>query len=58
MKISQDTWEIWFVISCIIFLGMLFIGTVGGFDETWTTKMLLACINMIVCIWFGVRKVK
>ena len=55
---KQKTWEIWFILSCIIFLSLIFIGTLEGskqFCPNWLYYTLGSIINMLVCIYVGIR---
>ena len=55
---KQRTWEIWFILSCIIFLSLIFIGTLEGskqFCPNWLYYILGSIINMLVCIYVGIR---
>ena len=55
---KQRTWNIWFTLSCIIFLSLIFIGTLEGskqFCPNWLYYMLGTIINMLACIYVGVR---
>jgi hypothetical protein len=52
----QTMWEIWFVASVIIFLAYFFVGTLEGsrdFLPNWLPFMLIACVNLIICIYKG-----
>jgi hypothetical protein len=62
MKKSEETkqtmWEYWFVASVIIFLAYLFVGTLEGsmiMFPNWLPFMLLACVNLIICIYYGLK---
>ena len=55
---KQKTWEIWFILSCIIFLSLIFIGTLEGskqFCPNWVYYTLGSIINMLTCIYVGIR---
>lgn len=58
MKISQNTFEIWFVISCIAYLCAFFIGSIAGFTDNFVIATLVITLNMLVYIYFDVRKVE
>lgn len=55
---KQKTWEIWFILSCIIFLSLIFIGTLEGskqFCPNWLYYTSGSIINMLAAIYVGVR---
>jgi hypothetical protein len=57
-KIKQTMWEYWFVISVVIFLAYFFVGTLEGSKTifpNWLPFMLASCINLIICIYYGVK---
>ena len=57
-EIKQTMWEYWFVISVIIFLAYFFVGTLEGSKTifpNWLPFMLASCINLIICIYYGVK---
>ena len=65
MKLSEETkqtmWETWFVASVIIFLAYLFVGTSEGSKimfPNWLTFMLISMVNLIICIFYGIKKPK
>ena len=65
MKKSEETkqtmWETWFVASVIIFLAFFFVGTLDNSKTefpNWLPFMLASCINLIICIYYGVKTPK
>ena len=55
---KQKTWEIWFVLSIIIFLSLMIIGTLHGskqFCPNWLYYILGSIINMLACIYIGIK---
>lgn len=57
-EVEQRVWEYWFVASIIIFLAYFFVGTLPGSQETfpnWLPFMLASCINLAICIYYGVK---
>lgn len=53
---KQKTWNIWFTLSTIIFLSLIFIGTLEGskqFCPNWLYYMLGSIINMLAAIYIG-----
>ena len=55
---KQRTWNIWFTLSTIIFLSLIFIGTLEGskqFCPNWLYYMLGSIINMLAAIYIGVN---
>jgi hypothetical protein len=54
----QTMWEMWFIASVIIFLVYFFVGTLEGsrdFLPNWLPFMLIACVNLIICIYYGCK---
>ena len=55
---KQKTWEIWFILSTIIFLSLIFIGTLEGskqFCPNWLYYMLASITNMLAAIYVGLK---
>lgn len=55
---KQKTWEIWFILSCFALSSLIFIGILDGskqFFTDWPYYMLGAVINMLSCIYVGVK---
>lgn len=50
---NQNYWEIWFVISIILFLSILFIGTFKPHLTWFLYYVILTSINLIICIIIG-----
>lgn len=53
---KQTMWEYWFVASVIIFLAYFFVGTLENSKNefpNWLPFMLIACINLVICIYYG-----
>ena len=53
---SYVKWEIWFVLSMISLISMLFIGTLPGSVQAFPNYLYglaLVVINFIVCIAYG-----
>ena len=56
---QQTKWEIWFVTSVILFLSMLFWGTIGNTDNLpviYDGLLLATFVNLIYCITVGIKK--
>ena len=56
---QQTKWEIWFVISVILFLSILFWGTIGNTDNLpviYDGLLLATFANLIFCISEGIKK--
>ena len=56
---QQTKWEIWFIISVILFLSMLFWGTIGNTDNLpviYDGLLLATFVNLIYCITVGIKK--
>lgn len=56
---QQTKWEIWFVTSVILFLSMLFWGTIGNTDNLpviYDGLLVAAFVNLIYCITVGIKK--
>jgi hypothetical protein len=56
MKLSQKQWEFWFLLSTIIFLLFIFVGTLKNSKITfpnWYYGMIGACVNMFLSIYVG-----
>lgn len=50
---NQNHWEKWFIVSTILFLSILFIGTLEP-NLTWFPYYVtLTSINLIICIIVG-----
>lgn len=59
--IKQTMWEYWFVASVILFLGSFFLGTLEGsktFLPNWPYAMGLVTINLITCLYYGLKTSK
>jgi len=55
---KQTMWETWFVASIIIFFAYFFVGTLEGSRTAFPNLlpfMLASCINLIICIYYGVK---
>ena len=58
---KQHLWEVWFVLSVILFLTYLFVGTLENsrtFLPNWLPFMLISMVNLLVCIIYGLKKPK
>lgn len=58
---QQTMWETWFVASIILFLGSFFIGTLEGsktFLPNWIYAMSLVTINLMTCLYYGLKTPK
>ena len=56
---QQTKWEIWFVTSVILFLSMLFWGTIGNTDNLpviYDGLLLATFVNLIYCLYIGLKK--
>jgi len=56
---QQTKWEIWFIISVISFLSMLFWGTIGNTDNLpviYDGLLVAVFVNLIYCITVGIKK--
>ena len=56
---QQTKWEIWFVTSVILFLSILFWGTIGNTDNLpviYDGLLLATFVNLIYCITVGIKK--
>jgi hypothetical protein len=57
----QVAWETWFIASVIIFLAYTFVGTLENSQEefpNWLPFMLIACVNLSICIFYGYKSSK
>jgi hypothetical protein len=57
----QVIWETWFITSVIIFLAYTFVGTLENSQTefpNWLPFMLIACVNLIICIYYGYKSTK
>lgn len=50
---NQNYWEIWFVISTILFLSVLFIGALEPNLMWFPYYVIATSINLIICIIVG-----
>ena len=58
-KPQQTKWEIWFVTSVIIIMGMIFIGTLDNSKEAFPNYLIwlgLVFINLCVSIGYGLKE--
>lgn len=58
---KQTMWEMWFVASVVIFLAYLFVGTLENSQimfPNWLPFMLIACVNFLFCIYYGLKTSK
>ena len=56
MKLTQKQWEIYFIISCIIFMSFFFVGILENSKidyPNWHYGMIGACLNMLFWIYVG-----
>jgi len=56
---KQSMWETWFVTSVILFLSMMFWGTIGNTDNLpiYYDGLLLAIFaNLVYCCYIGFKK--
>lgn len=57
---QQNNWELWFLTSLIIFLGMLFWGIIADNSEQlpviYDGILLATFVNLIHCIYVGFKK--
>jgi hypothetical protein len=56
MKLTQKQWELWFLLSTIIFLSFFFVGILENSKidfPNWHYGMLGACVNMLLWIYVG-----
>ena len=56
MKLTQKQWEFWFILSTIIFLSFIFVGTLENSKITfpnWHYGMIGAGVNMLLSIYVG-----
>jgi hypothetical protein len=55
MKLTQTTWETWFVASIIWILALIFVGTLDGSREItiYPYVLTLSVINIIICAYVG-----
>lgn len=56
---QQTKWEIWFVTSVILFLSMLFWGTIGNTGDLpviYDRLLLATFANLVYCIIIGLKK--
>ena len=56
---QQTKWEIWFVTAVILFLSMLFWGTIGNTDNLpviYDGLLLAVFANLMYCIIIGLKK--
>lgn len=54
----QIMWETWFVASIVIFFAYFFVGTLERSREVfpnWTPFFILSIINLVVCLYYGLR---
>ena len=55
-NLKQSTWETWFIISVILLLSFLFVGTLPGSVQTFPNfcyGAIPVTINFLVCIFIG-----
>jgi hypothetical protein len=58
---KQTMWEIWFVASIVIFFAYFFVGTLENSRidfPNWLPFMLIACVNLVICIYYGCKPIK
>lgn len=57
MHLKQDKWEIWFIFSTIVFLALLFIGTVDTNNnvKALPVYLILSAINLAICVIIGIK---
>jgi lipopolysaccharide export LptBFGC system permease protein LptF len=56
---KQSIWEVWFISSVGIFLGLFMIGTLPGSVEVFPTFLwyfIPSIINLAVCLYIGTKK--
>lgn len=56
---QQSIWETWFVTSVIIFLSIIFWGTIYNNEQLpiyYDALLLAAVINLIYCLTIGLKK--
>jgi hypothetical protein len=57
----QVAWETWFVASIVIFLVYFFVGTLENSQvqfPNWLPFMLIACLNLIICMYYGCKPIR
>jgi hypothetical protein len=55
---QQTKWEIWFITSVILFLSMMFWGTINNTENLpiiYNILLLLTVVNLIHCITTGLK---
>lgn len=56
---KQVSWEIWFIISCILEAVYIFVGTLDYSVEyfpNWWIFATVVTVNLVACIIYGVTK--
>jgi lipopolysaccharide export LptBFGC system permease protein LptF len=56
---KQRFWEVWFISSVGVFLGLFMIGTLPGSVEVFPTFLwyfIPSIINLAVCLYIGTKK--
>ena len=56
---NQSMWETWFVASVIVFLSIIFLGTLYNNEQLpiyYDTLLLATFVNLIYCLTIGLKK--
>ena len=56
---QQSIWETWFVTSVIIFLSIIFWGTIYNNEQLpiyYDVLLLASFVNLIYCLYIGLKK--
>jgi hypothetical protein len=58
---EQNKWELWFLISSLLFTATLFIGTLENSVKTFPNYpyyLTVIVINLLLCITIGIKRPK
>jgi len=58
---NQRVWELWFLLSALVFGGIFFLSTIEGFEEAFPNFLWVfipSIINLAVCVYYGTKQTK
>jgi lipid-A-disaccharide synthase-like uncharacterized protein len=60
-KMKQKVWELWFLVSAVVFGAFFFVGTIEGSQEAFPNffwGFIPALFNLAVCLLYGIKPTK
>jgi lipid-A-disaccharide synthase-like uncharacterized protein len=58
---KQKVWELWFLVSAVVFAAFFFVGTIEGSQEAFPNffwGFIPALFNLAVCLLYGIKPTK